>query len=461
MTDNTNATARCAENDEATALDYEAVARPHLRDSRPLAWSKAPKTRRCREAVRVLLNELEASEERTRARRKADRDGLEEVLGLMLAELWSLQCSSPSQWLAYARGSDTYPSGSRYRPSSVTLTRVTTVADFLIRAGYAEGKAGSYGREDFGFGTSGRGYLSRLRGTARLSLWAKHHGLIVGEDIASALGEVIVLRQLRRQPSGAQAEWVAAQYEDTAEIANLRRGLLSWQRMMQEHRVVLPQCQTEGVEGIDEECRLHRVFNGSWERGGRFYGGWWLEVASGQRPRMTINGEAVVELDFGGLHPRLCYQLQGMPLACEADPYAIEGVDPALRSDVKVAFMRLLNTSSQRALGCPSKVSEQLRGGGAYAAFAEAVEEHHKPIADWFRNGPRGLELQAIDAEIAEVVMATFTALGRPVLPVHDSFIVAASDEELLRQAMTDAYLTVVGKRCEDPLQPCIRLSGV
>jgi|GEM_PF-3865487 len=52
--------------------------------------------------------------------------------------------------------------------------------------------------------------------------------------------------------------------------------------------------------------------------------------------------------------------------------------------------------------------------------------------------------LQAIDSGMAEFVMEKFSRLGKVVLPVHDSFIVAASDEVLLRQTMTDAYVEVL-----------------
>ena len=51
-----------------------------------------------------------------------------------------------------------------------------------------------------------------------------------------------------------------------------------------------------------------------------------------------------------------------------------------------------------------------------------------------------GLQLQFIDSEIAEQVMLEFARQDKPIIPIHDSFIVKAEDEELLRQGMITAY---------------------
>jgi hypothetical protein len=50
---------------------------------------------------------------------------------------------------------------------------------------------------------------------------------------------------------------------------------------------------------------LYRVFNnGSFDLGGRFYGPSWQALPKAWRGRIQIDGEAVVELDYGSLHPR-------------------------------------------------------------------------------------------------------------------------------------------------------------
>jgi len=57
------------------------------------------------------------------------------------------------------------------------------------------------------------------------------------------------------------------------------------------------------------------------------------------------------------------------------------------------------------------------------------------------------MKLQNIDAEIAETVMLTFARSRKACLGVHDSFVVKAEDEALLRATMIAAYQQVMRKR--------------
>ena len=68
----------------------------------------------------------------------------------------------------------------------------------------------------------------------------------------------------------------------------------------------------------------------------------------------------------------------------------------------------------------------------------------HAPIAGAFGTGI-GLVLQRMDSAIAMEVLADLSVgRGIPVLPIHDSFIVEASQEDVLREAMERAYGMVV-----------------
>lgn len=258
----------------------------------------------------------------------------------------------------------------------------------------------------------------------------------------------------------------------------MRDRLRSWAAMMAGHEVTL------GARGISGEkasaaplddplgdaeesqargagsCRLYRIFNdGSWDRGGRFYGGWWQALSKADRERLLIDGDETVELDFASLHPRLCYQLNGAPLAADDDPYAVPGVPDALRDVVKIAMMQLLNAQpGKERVKAPPGATARLKGRMSYRALAARLEARHGGISNWFREGLRGLELQAIDAAIADAVLSYFTvAMKRPVLPVHDSFIVARRDERKLAEAMALAYRGQLSCHVDSPVLPVIR----
>ena len=63
----------------------------------------------------------------------------------------------------------------------------------------------------------------------------------------------------------------------------------------------------------------------------------------------------------------------------------------------------------------------------------------HAPIAEYFQTG-MGIELQSVDADIAERVMLTMMDENVLALPVHDSFIVWDTKLDRLREVMLDAY---------------------
>ena len=124
------------------------------------------------------------------------------------------------------------------------------------------------------------------------------------------------------------------------------------------------------------------------------------------------------------------------------DPYAIEGFD---RDAVKVALNVMLNRKGlganksaakaiSNALSCDEETAE---------ALETAIQALHSPIAHHFNTGI-GLTLQRRDSDIALLVINTFVnELKRPIICVHDSFVVSVRDTETLILAMNDSYKAV------------------
>lgn len=452
--------------------------RSHLTDSRPIRWDREAATAQASAALDALLEDLEAWEpDRARRRRQADRGRLRAVLEAVTLELWQARRETPTQWLAYHRGDAGYVGSDRYRHPEATKTTVNIVVDFLTAAGLAEGRLGSYRQEDHGFGKSGRGYLSRLRGTDGLLAWADGRGL---SDDDVALNERFELIRLKGPAATRGGRKPLLTYDDTPETNRMRDDLQAWTEIMARHQITVGRSsgdqgadrtlhpaevaleeEAEPMErGLNGPCRLYRIFNDArWDRGGRFYGGWWMGLSRADRSRLLFNGEETVELDFSSLHPRLCYQLNGTPLAADDDPYSVPGVPDDLRDVVKIAVLQLLNAKpDKQRLGVPKGAKAKLGRRLSYRALVAKLEARHRGISNWFRHGLRGLELQAIDAAIAEGVMNYFTvAIGRPILPVHDSFIVARRDERKLAETMSLAYRGQLSKRVDDPGLPVIR----
>jgi hypothetical protein len=258
-------------------------------------------------------------------------------------------------------------------------------------------------------------------------------------------------------------------FQDTPEIRQMRKDLEQWNDFLEKNHVVdllLPDAEIEGLyarESNDmdleafqnderdrpkfvefERVRLHRVFNnGSFNEGGRFYGGWWQNVPSAYRKFITINGHATSEYDYSHLHPAMLYAEAGLPL--RHDAYEIEGIEPTKhnRKLIKTSFLKLINAQKGQRIDRPR--NEALPEGWTWEDIQKAIIEKHEPIKHNFRSGV-GLKLQKRGAEIAKTVMMRMMKRDIVVLPVHDSFITYHELRSDLEKEMRRAYKEQVGK---------------
>ncbi|PAP97799.1 hypothetical protein CIT25_35010 [Mesorhizobium mediterraneum] len=180
--------------------------------------------------------------------------------------------------------------------------------------------------------------------------------------------------------------------------------------------------------------RLYRVFNdGRFDHGGRFYGGWWQSIRKDYRRFITINGRPTVEVDFSSMQLAMLYAQVGRQL--EGDAYVIDGFGPEVRPLVKTTTLKMINAPG----GIRSPLKSALPEGISWKGLQEAILARHKAIAEFFGSG-EGIRLQRLDSDIAEEVIMTMMDKGIPVLPIHDSFIVAEGHAEELSATMVNAY---------------------
>ena len=197
---------------------------------------------------------------------------------------------------------------------------------------------------------------------------------------------------------------------------------------------------------------LYRVFNVSFDHGGRFYGGWWQGVPQAYRPFITIGGQPTRELDYKGIHLYMLYAKRGIKY--EGDPYTLDGVDPQYRKLIKLTLMKMINAPPGRTIRRPTgkgaividgskrKVRRRpgllpLPPGFTWKGLQEAIVRKHPTIAEFFRSG-EGIRLQRKDSDIAEAVMVAMMERGILVLPIHDSFLVDYRYAETLRKEMSE-----------------------
>ena len=193
---------------------------------------------------------------------------------------------------------------------------------------------------------------------------------------------------------------------------------------------------------------LRRVFTmGSFEKGGRFYGGWWQNIPSELRRYITIDSKRTCELDYSQLNPHMIYSLAGKDMGSDDAYTRVFGEKH--RDLVKEAFNAMMQ--AETVLRAKPRDIDLHNKPFSWKELKLAILEVHKPIADMFFTG-RGNTLQFKDSQIAEQIMLHYAHNDVPVLPVHDSFIMHHAYGDTfynniseLEEQMRKAYRHVMG----------------
>lgn len=226
------------------------------------------------------------------------------------------------------------------------------------------------------------------------------------------------------------------------------------------------------LDGRDFDVQGSKIFNNSsFKDGGRTYlmGDYNIQgLPKELRNQITINGEAVVEVDYSALHPSIVAEIEGENLNGN-DPYGIQiaGYNvQVLRKIAKLALIIMFNVQEdtiQRGLNSASQAlrTEIMKNPklSPRTLFMEgkipketidtkeilgALMERNYFAGDWFFQG-KGLVLQHVDSNMMDFIIAHFTQRGEVAIPIHDSVIVRESLKEECYKVMEEAYHTVLG----------------
>lgn len=188
-----------------------------------------------------------------------------------------------------------------------------------------------------------------------------------------------------------------------------------------------------------------RIFGrGRTDKGGRLYG-WWQQLPKARRGECLINGEVLIEPDFARLHPTLLYAMRGHVL--RNDPYET-GIFP--RSEGKLALNVALNARSIPAAAA-YLVNDATWGHGlAYTHACLKAVQKRNPIIAKDIGADRGIDMMRVDSTMCLDVLKRCEGAGIPCLPVHDSFMVPAS-----QGARVEAFMDEILTRTVNQLRAC------
>lgn len=187
---------------------------------------------------------------------------------------------------------------------------------------------------------------------------------------------------------------------------------------------------------------LHRVYNSpELDKGGRFYGAWWIGIRKRFRKQIKINGNSTKIYDFKALHIMMLYHQEKLKL--QDDPYIINGISDEYRAVIKTIFQQAINAKKKYR----SQEKKNLPMGWTTKQIIDQLKENHDPIKHHMNSGI-GIKLQKLDSDICELILKKSIEENIAILPIHDGFIVEdIYGQSEITEIMLNAYEQVMKTR--------------
>ena len=425
-------------------------------------WSEHPEIK---ELCDKLYNALGIYKLDKPGNRKPKRQA-KDMLRVLILDLYVNWIKDPTMSIGFTKRKADYKVSSRYNKVHISA-KIIDVEALLFEGGYLEELDGYYDRTG-----QGRSYSTRLRPSLSLRKEFTQITLELYDIDFDVDRELIILRERFTDELG-RVKKAEIEYEDTELTVRLREQLVAYNAILKRTFIDIPS-QTEAFirreiplkNGKMFEQRIsigpdnkhvHRVFNGTeadnWSKGGRFYGGWWLQIPKEMRKDIYINDKPTVEVDYKALHPNLLADFS------EHDPYDLGTIilpdvmteRDKQRAAVKEIILMAINADSANkafsAFRKKQKTGDVLKKltNHQLQQLLDGFTNHYPEIKDALNTG-KALELMNVDSTIANIVVDYFTEQSVPVLCIHDSFIIQHDKEEELKRVLHRTAVQVAGK---------------
>lgn len=244
-------------------------------------------------------------------------------------------------------------------------------------------------------------------------------------------------------------------YENTDTTNAIRQFLRRYNHYIANQEVML----FGDWNAFPDLIQMRRTFiDGSWEKGGRLFGGEYWQLSKKLRKEILINGEPTVEVDIQSCHPTMAFATVGIDWHRKntSDIYGQCSQDWQ-RGVIKKAFNIMLNadgrSSATRALNRLGPEDLTFNDGhfvkfkGWAKKLVLLIEKTYPELVDIFYSGC-GNAFMKMEGDICSQVMQKCMDLDIPVLTIHDSFICSEQHKETVSKLVYEAFTDVVGVSC-------------
>jgi hypothetical protein len=164
----------------------------------------------------------------------------------------------------------------------------------------------------------------------------------------------------------------------------------------------------------------------------------------GERRRVRIDGEPIVDVDYEQLFPRLAY-VRADAEQPEGDIYDVRGDQTGRDGWKKLMNARLFADGPLK--NWPKETLQHFPVGTKLRNAVEMLGQKHGPIEHLFGTG-LGFELMRIESDIIIEVTTRLFEQGITALPLHDAVLVAESHAVAAQKAMQDEFERGTGCLC-------------
>ena len=396
-------------------------------------------------AVSELQQQLEGYEHlyglRKRERRKPDQRTFERTVEAIVCDLVHRQLTCPGGKIHITQSHQVLRRKSRYKGMALNKNlpnwlrnMATEEMDFLT---YELGKRVVVIESD-GSKATLKGQQTLIAAGPKILRRIRDCNFTL-DDLAHNLDQEVVLLREKKKRSDQSGELL--EYKDTIETDRMRSELCQ----------INDSFASMDVECCDDEVDtsqrvLRRVFNnGSFEEGGRLYGGFWQNMKKEDREDcLLIDGEPLVELDYGQMSVNLLYGLaKTKPPVGDLYDLSEQSIPIECRPGIK-KFVNALIASSKPLARMPKKTRETIPKRFSYREVKEAVKERHAQIADFFEVGV-GPRLMRLESDIMTEVLLRLIDQRVTALPIHDAILVRRDRVPEAKAIMIEVFQEVVG----------------
>jgi hypothetical protein len=282
------------------------------------------------------------------------------------------------------------------------------------------------------------GTQTTLSPGAKLSSRIERFGITLSDIEPSPDQEPVVLRaaKISRQKTADLLE-----YTDTPETDRLRSEMQAINDWLAQADI---ECDLPKVHVTNRYLR--RIFNnGTFEEGGRLYGGFWQRLSSDDRLcSIRINGDGPVECDYGQMSLTLLYAEAGeTPPVGDLYDLSAYGIPSDCRKGIKKVIQAIIN-SPKLPTRMPGGAREHFPRRVSVTKVIDAIQLKHDRVFD-LMTGHSGLRLFRKESDILVEVLLSLRRESIVALPIHDGLVVADEDQEKVIQIMENVFRKQTG----------------